>query len=236
MNSAAEVERSLHVTGLQLYGMTEGLLTFGRTDDPKQARYETVGRPISEMDKLRIVAPGTEKDLPVGEVGELLVKGPYTIRGFYKAADLDRESFTSDGYYRTGDLMRAKEFDGKLYYAFEGRTKDVIDRGGEKINCQEVERVLMSHPDVVAAALVAMPDRKFGERACAMLTLAENADPLSVATLGTFLEREGLAKYKWPERVEIMEELPVTNINKPDKVRMREIIKELLEGEGRNAG
>ncbi|MEM7111894.1 MAG: AMP-binding protein [Chloroflexota bacterium] len=230
MNSGAQAEATLHVPGLHVYGMTEGLLMFTQPDDPEEVRHNCVGRPVSRFDEVRLVDPVTFEDVPLGETGECWTKGPYTIRGFFDAEELNKESFV-DGFYRTGDLLSAREVNGQIYYAFEGRIKDVIDRGGEKINCQEIERVLIQHPNILSAALVAMPDRAYGEKACAFLTLTEGTETLSLADVAQFLDGEGLAKYKWPERLKVMDDLPVTHLNKPDKMRMRVMITEELEKE-----
>ena len=194
-------------------------------------RDNCVGRPVSRFDEVRLVDPETLEDVPLGKPGECWTKGPYTIRGFFDAEELNQESFV-DGYYRTGDLLSAKEVNGEIYYSFEGRIKDVIDRGGEKINCQEIERVLIEHPSILSAALVAMPDRAYGEKACAFVTLKENAQGLELSDLTNFLDGEGLAKYKWPERLKIMDDLPVTHLNKPDMMKMREMVTAELENEG----
>lgn len=233
MNSAAQAESTLKVTGLHVFGMTEGLLMFTRGSDPDEVRAKCVGQPISRFDEVRLVTPGTEEDVPEGDAGELITRGPYTIRGFYDAEELNQESFTSDDFYRTGDLLKAHRVDGQIFYSYEGRIKDVIDRGGEKINAQEVERVLTMHPRIVAAAMVAMPDRLLGEKACAFLTVEDPAKDLEIGDVTQFLEERGLAKYKWPERLQVLEELPVTKIGKPDKLKMRSMI---AESRGAEAG
>lgn len=231
MNAAAQTEASIGVTGLHVFGMTEGLLMFTRESDPIAVRHGCVGRPISRFDEVRLVRPGTTEDVPAGEAGELITRGPYTIRGFYNAPDLNRESFTPDGFYRSGDLLKAVQVGDATYYAYEGRIKDVIDRGGEKINAQEVERVLQAHPNILAAALVAMPDRHLGERACAFVTLKQPEVSLTLSDLLRFFEETGLAKYKWPERLEVMSDLPVTKIGKPDKIAMRKLVAEKLQSQ-----
>ena len=116
--------------------MAEGMISWTRPSDDLDVKLYTQGRPVSEGDEVRIVDVNTGSDLPPGEVGELLVRGPYTIRGYYKAEERNREAFTADGYYRTGDLMRRDER-GNLIFA--GRVKDCISRGAEKINAEEVE-------------------------------------------------------------------------------------------------
>jgi len=131
--------RMLGANCYPIYGMTEGILAFCRPGDPPEAIASTVGRSSSPYDQIRIVTPETETDLPAGEVGELLLKGPCSLRGYYNAPERNAEIITSDGYYRSGDLMSFKSIDGTPYRLFHGRVKDVVDRGGEKVNCSEVE-------------------------------------------------------------------------------------------------
>ena len=129
--------RGVHVT--QAFGMSEGLFLFTPLDAPADLRAETVGVPISPLDEVRVLRPGTEVEVAEGETGELAARGPYTIRGYLAAPDRDREAFTAEGFYRSGDLVRARRYEGTLSYSIEGRVKDLIDRGGEKINAEEVE-------------------------------------------------------------------------------------------------
>ena len=207
-----------------LFGMTEGILSCCCAADPQEAIYSTVGVPMSPHDEIRIVIPNTDTDVPVGEIGELLVRGPCTIRGYYNAPDRDREAFTADGFYRSGDLMHQREIEGRRFLVFDGRLKDVVSRGGEKINCQEVEQIAVQHPDIGAIAIVPVPDAAYGERACAVIIPTPGATPISVATLGAFLEGQGLAKYKWPEIVEIVTEYPLTSSGKLSKPILREMM------------
>ena len=211
-----------------LFGMTEGLLCYCNASDPPEARDGTVGRPVSEHDEVKLLELGSEQPVPDGEVGELVVRGPCTIRGYYDAPERNLSAFTSDGFYRSGDLMRARTIEGRRYLVFEGRAKDVIDRGGEKINCEEVERACAAHPAVAAVAVVAMPDPIYGQRACAFIVPAAGMDAPTVRQLGAFLETAGLAKFKWPERVEAMDEFPLTSSGKLSKPRLREIVADRL--------
>ena len=134
--------------------MAEGLLCYTRLDEPDEIAFTTQGRPLSPADEIRIVnSDGT--DVATGEVGELWCRGPYTIRGYFRAPERNREAFTADGFYRTGDLVR---LDPSGNLVVEGRIKDLINRGGEKINAEEIEAHLIAHPAVSAAAVVAMPD------------------------------------------------------------------------------
>src|SRR5581483_3486765 len=119
---------------------------------------------------------------------------------------------------------------GQRYLVFEGRIKDVVSRGGEKINCEEVERVALGHPAIAAIAIVAMPDRTYGERACAFI-IPTPGNTLDVAELGRFLEQKGLAKFKWPERIELVEEFPLTSSGKLSKPKLRAQISQLVAAE-----
>lgn len=231
LDSAALLREMIGAPCVPIFGMTEGLLAFPRPGDPEEAQLNSVGRPTSPYDELRIVHPGTETDVSQGEIGELLVRGPCTIRGYYDAADRDAEAFTSDGYYRSGDLMRFSIIEGERYLVFEGRVKDVVDRGGEKINCSEVEDALILHPAIGAVACVAMPDPLYGERMCAFVVPREGAAAVTLNELGTYLAERGLAKFKWPERIEIVADLPMTSSNKVSKPLMREIIAAKVKAE-----
>ena len=230
-NVARQTEEVLGVKGMQLFGMSEGLIMWGRPDDPEQARFNTIGRPISEWDEVRILEPGTENDLPPGEVGEMVFRGPYSFCGYYDAEERNREVFTADGFFRSGDLMSAHEIDGRLYYAFEGRLKDVVSRGGEKINCEEVEHAARRHPGVGDIMIVAMPDPDYEERACAFIVPSDSENTPDVKNLMEFLVGEGLAKFKCPERIEVIDEFPVTDSGKPSKPKLKALIEDKLRNE-----
>ncbi|OLE21878.1 MAG: hypothetical protein AUG49_20985 [Catenulispora sp. 13_1_20CM_3_70_7] len=221
--------RGVHVT--QAFGMTEGLFLFTPPDASAKLRASTVGVPISPLDEVRVLVPGTLDPAPPGTTGELCAKGPYTIPGYLDAPERNAEAFTPDGFYRTGDIVRAHEIDGQVAYSIEGRVKDLINRGGEKINAEEVERILRHHPAIAEAALVAMPDPRLGERGCAYLVPVPGQAAPTVAQLRNFLERYGLAKFKWPERVEVVQALPRTVIGKVSKQELREDVRARIERE-----
>lgn len=204
----------------QLFGMSEGLFTVSPHKSPASARMTTVGTPIAEADEIRILEPGTETEMPDGEVGELTCRGPYTIPGYFDAPEHNRTAFTSDGFYRTGDLASIVVLDGARYVSIEGRIKDLINRGGEKINAEEVEQLLVTHPKVQNAAVVAMPDPRLGERTCAYLVTVDAAE-LSMSDIRDHLDALGVAKFKWPERLEFVDAFPQTNVGKIDKKRLR---------------
>jgi len=211
--------RGVHTT--QAFGMTEGLFLFTPDDAPADVRAGSVGVPISPLDEVRLLEPGTETPVPDGEPGELCARGPYTIRGYLGEPERNREAFTSDGFYRSGDLVARLEIAGQPAYVLKGRTKDLINRGGEKINAEEVEMLLVSHPAVLEAALVAMPDPRLGERACAFVATRPGQRPPTLPELRAYLEATGVATYKWPERLEHVAALPRTNIGKVLKGDLR---------------
>jgi 2,3-dihydroxybenzoate-AMP ligase len=212
----------------QVLGMAEGLLCYTRLDDPESVALATQGRPLSPADEIRIVS-GSGEDAPDGSVGELWCRGPYTVRGYYEAAERNREAFTSDGFYKTGDLVR-RDRGGNLIV--EGRIKDQINRGGEKIGAEEIEAHLLAHPAVLNAAVVAMPDDVMGERACAYVTLRPGK-LLDLAGLREFMGARGVARFKWPERIEVAGEMPLTRVGKIDKAKLRRDIESKLAAERR---
>jgi non-ribosomal peptide synthetase component E (peptide arylation enzyme) len=207
----------------QVLGMAEGLLCYTRLDDPAEVKFTTQGRALSPGDEIRIV-DNDGIDAAPGEVGELWCRGPYTIRGYYRAPERNREAFSSDGYYLTGDLVRLDPSGNRIV---EGRIKDLINRGGEKISAEEVEAHLIAHPAIDAAAVIAMPDAMLGEKACAYLALRPG-ETLDLVMMRMFLAARGVAQYKWPERVELVRELPLTNVGKIKKSDLRADIAEKI--------
>ncbi len=216
---ARRVVREIGPVVTQVYGMAEGLCCSTRAGDSEEIATDTQGRPVSEHDELRIV-DDAGRDVAPGEIGELLCRGPYTIRGYYRAEDHNRAAFTSEGYYRTGDLVRMHP-SGNL--VVEGRKKDVINRGGEKISAEEMEDLVLSHPAVLNAAVVAMPDEVLGERACAYVVLRPGAS-LTFEELARHLEARRIARFKIPERLEIVECFPATAVGKVSKKDLRQDI------------
>jgi 2,3-dihydroxybenzoate-AMP ligase len=201
------------------FGMAEGMLMFIRHDDPEDVRMETVGRPLSPDDEVRLVDE-TDQEVSPGEVGELLARGPYTLRGYFGVPDYNARAFTADGFYRSGDLMRRHPSGN---YMVEGRKKDLINRGGEKISAEEIENLILAHPAVQNAACVPMPDPILGERMCAYVILRPGAG-LTLEQLVEFLMKEEIAKHKLPERLEIVKEFSLSSFGKVSKKDLTERI------------
>jgi 2,3-dihydroxybenzoate-AMP ligase len=223
------VERQFRCTYQESFGTGEGLLNMTRLDDPEDIRFTSSGRPVSPGDEIRIVDEH-DRDLPDGTVGQLVCRGPYTIRGYYKAPEATRAAYTADGFYRMGDAVRRSG--GYLYV--EGRFKDLINRGGEKISCEEVENHILAHPAVKSVCVVAMPDPVFGEKACAFVIPRPGAT-LTLADLRAFLLEREIAKFKFPERLEIVEEFPVSPAGKILRRDLRRVIADKLTEEGTTA-
>ncbi|MDP5008060.1 MAG: AMP-binding protein, partial [Glaciimonas sp.] len=202
----------------QVFGMAEGLVNYTRHDDAEELIVTTQGRAISADDEIRVV---DDEDVEVarGAVGHLLTRGPYTIRGYYKADEHNARAFTVDGFYRTGDLVSQLP-SGHL--VVEGRAKDQINRGGDKVAADEVENHLLAHPNVHDVALVAMPDAYLGERSCAFV-IPRGVIPRAVE-LNNFLRERGIAQYKIPDRIEFIDHFPKTGVGKVNKRVLRERI------------
>jgi salicylate---CoA ligase len=214
---AWRVRPVLGATLQQVFGMAEGLLNYTRLDDPDEVICATQGRPLSPGDEVRIVA-SDGRDLPDGQPGALLTRGPYTPRGYYRAPEQNSRAFTPDGWYASGDVVRRRP-DGNL--VVEGRDKDMINRGGEKISAEEVENLLYRMPGIAQVAAVAAPDAELGERVCVFVVPAAGED-ITLTAIRDGLAAAGVAKFKWPERLELAAELPVTKVGKLDKKALRD--------------
>jgi 2,3-dihydroxybenzoate-AMP ligase len=210
----------------EIYGTAEGLINMTRRDDDDEALMHSSGTPVSELDEIKVVGVD-DVEVPDGEPGELVTRGPYTIRGYYQAPEKNAEAFMAGGWYRMGDIVRRR---GRRVYA-EGRRKDLINRGGEKINCDEVESLIFAHPKVKVVALVAMADPVFGERACACVVTQPGAS-LTLDELVAFLREQRIASFKLPERLELMSEFPISPVGKILKRQLREIVEGRIAAAG----
>jgi cyclohexanecarboxylate-CoA ligase len=204
------------------YGSTEyPTVGVNLIDSPLDKASERDGKPVMGTEVKIVDEDCTE--VPVGTSGEFLVRGPECFIGYLDPA-LNKKYFTEDGWFHTGDLGRLDE-DG--YVEVTGRKKDVIIRGGENISAKEVEDILYTHPDIAAVAVVAMPDPKMQEKVCAYVVL-KAGKALTFDELSAFLKTKDLAKQKWPERLEIVDELPMTASGKIQKYVLRQDIRKKL--------
>ena len=208
------------------FGMSEGTLMFVRASDPEAVKLETCGRPVCEDDEVKLLDE-EDREVPMGEVGELTVRGPYTLRGYFGVPEYNAKQFTTDGFYRSGDLMRMHPSGN---YVVEGRKKDLINRGGEKISAEEVENLILMHPAVQNVACVPMPDANMGERMCAFVIL-KTGESLDLKTLVAFLMTKEIAKFKLPERLEVLADFPVSTFGKVSKKALGELVASKLQAE-----
>jgi 2,3-dihydroxybenzoate-AMP ligase len=211
---ARKLGPALGATVQQVFGMAEGLINLTRLDDPEDLVCATQGRPVSPDDEV-LVVDSDGIPVPDGTAGELLTRGPYTLRGYYRAEEYDRTAFTPDGHYRTGDVVRRLPT-GHLVVV--GRIKDQINRGGEKIAAVEVEEELLTHPAIAAAALVGVPDERWGERSVAFV-VCEHSAP-GAREVAAHLKERGLAGHKAPDEVVQVPALPLTAVGKVDKAAL----------------
>jgi 2,3-dihydroxybenzoate-AMP ligase len=219
------VEQRLHCIYQESFGTGEGLLCMTRLDDPLEIRMTSSGAPISPGDEIQVLDEAG-REVADGTVGELACRGPYTVRGYYKAPEASRAAFTAGGFFRMGDAVRRI---GRQIYV-EGRLKDLINRGGEKISSEEVENHLIAHPKIRSACVVAMPDTTFGEKACAFVVPRDGAPP-SLDDLKNFLISRGIAKFKLPEHLEIVAELPTSPAGKIVRRELRQVIAAKIKAE-----
>jgi 2,3-dihydroxybenzoate-AMP ligase len=208
------------------FGMSEGMLFFVRAEDPEEVKLETCGRPISPDDEVRL-CDDDGREVAEGEVGELTCRGPYTLRGYFGVPEYNARQFTPDGFYRSGDLMRRHPSGN---YVVEGRKKDLINRGGEKISAEEIENLILGHPAVQNVACVPMPDETLGERTCAYVILRAGKT-LSLRELVAYLSAKEIARFKLPERLEVVSEFPVSTFGKVSKKALAEAIARRIEQE-----
>ncbi|MFM0210730.1 AMP-binding protein [Paraburkholderia sediminicola] len=207
------------------FGMSEGLLMFVRAGDPDEVLLETCGRPVCPDDEV-LLLDDEGREVPPGEVGELACRGPYTLRGYYGVPEYNARQFTPDGFYRSGDLMRLHPSGN---YVVEGRKKDLINRGGEKISAEEVENLILMHPAIQNVACVPMLDPGLGEKMCACVVL-KPGHTLELAELVAFLTGHEIARFKLPERLEVLPEFPVSTFGKVSKKALGEHVATRLAG------
>src|SRR5581483_3335546 len=204
---------------LQLWGMTElqiGALT--RPEDGLDVRTTTAGS-ASPGTELRITSPDGAS-VPPDTEGELEVHGSSVFRGYLDNPAANAAAFTADGWFRTGDLA---VLDAAGHVRITGRLKDLVNRGGVKINPADVEALLNEHPAVLESAIVPMPDPVLGERACCFVTLRDGAT-FTLDDMRAWLASRNVAKLRWPERVEVVDAMPFTPTR---KIMKREIAKRL---------
>ncbi|MEK3936208.1 AMP-binding protein [Sporosarcina sp. FSL W7-1349] len=216
-----EARKALPCAILTGWGQTEnGMVTITLVDDTEEKITGTDGKAFPDME-VKVVDP-SGNTLPPHEEGYLMCKGPALFVGYLKRITETKAEF-QDGWFTTGDSAVMDEDD---YIRITGRVKDIIIRGGENIPVAYVENVLYEHPDIETVQLVAVPDDRLQEKACAVVKMKEDRAPLTKEKIQKFLEEKGIAKQYWPEYLELMDELPTTASGKIQKFKLREMINE----------
>ena len=208
------------------YGSTEGVVMIPHWDDPLEVVTETVGRAVPGCEI--IILDDNGQEVPPGEDGELCAKGPTVFGGYYGRPDLTKKSRNQEGWFFTGDRAL---IDDNGNVRIVGRKKDMILRGGMNISAEEIEDLLLTHPKVLNTSVVAMPDHRMGEKVCAFI-VPKKGESIVLEEAVSFLRDKQLAVYKLPERVELVDELPITPAGKVQKRFLRERIAKKLETEG----
>jgi len=206
------VEEKIGARYINAFGMVEGPCAQTRPDDPIEIRSRSIGQPVCPYDEI-ITVDFQGNPTPPSQEGELVARGPGIFTGYFRNAQANENAFTSDGYFRTGDLA---VIDKNGILRITGRVKDIIIRGGENIGAQEVEELISSHPSVEYVAVVAMPDPDLGEQICAYIKPVKGAG-LAHEKIIAHLEQIGASKKIFPARIEFVEEIPLTAAGKADK-------------------
>jgi non-ribosomal peptide synthetase component E (peptide arylation enzyme) len=211
------------------FGSVEGACASTKLGDSIELVSGSIGKAVCPHDELKVVDPDSN-EVPVGVDGELVSRGPGIFTGYFKSSPEERASmFTKDGFFRSGDQAR-KDESGNIWIT--GRIKDIIIRGGDNISAIEIENLMSGHPGIIDSAVVGMPDKILGERTCAYV-VTKPGFKATLEQIVSFLKSKGASTLQLPERIEVIEELPMTKVGKVDKKKLREEIKKRLEGEGK---
>ncbi|HDY7476494.1 TPA: (2,3-dihydroxybenzoyl)adenylate synthase [Vibrio vulnificus] len=213
-SDALEMQNAFPNALQQVFGMAEGLIACTRLGDDKEIIATRQGRPVSEWDEV-LVVDDQGKPVAVGEEGELLTRGPYTLSGYYRAPEHNLRAFTDEGYYRSGDRVVV---DSQGYFTVTGRIKDVIIRAGENIAADELEELLLSHPQIAQVAVFPLPDAHLGEKIAVAAVI--RGPEIMLRDIRQFLQAKEIAAFKLPDELFAVKSLPKTAVGKIDKKRI----------------
>lgn len=222
-----DVNEKLGCKFINCYGGTEGQQVMTRLDYHQAAVHTNVGRPTCPCSTYKVIDTN-EKERPPNMQGELVVKGPDVFTGYYNSPEENRKAFTSDGFFKTGDMAR---IDDSGIITVTGRFKDIVMRGGENISPVEIEGLIITHPAVDQVSVIGMPDRLLGEKICAYIQLKPGAKS-SFDDMISFLNVKGASVLQLPERIEFIDSLRLTKAGKSDKKHLRDDIRRKLIAEG----
>lgn len=210
---AEQIIKIFNVKLQQVYGMAEGLVNFTHLDDTDQITIQTQGKKLSHLDEIRI----TDHDgqaLPNNAIGHIQTRGPYTINGYYNLAEINRRSFTEDGFYKTGDIGY---LDDQLNIVVTGREKEQINRSGEKITPSEVEEFILQHPRIKDVCVIGVRDESLGERIKAIIIPKTEHHEINLKNIRHFLMSKNISHFKIPDEIEIVADFKYTHVGKVNR-------------------
>lgn len=213
---AHKIVETLHTKLQQVYGMAEGLVNFTSLQDPMEIILNTQGKKLSQYDEIQIVDHEGNR-LKLGEPGLIQTRGPYTICGYYNLPEINRRSFTVDGFYKTGDIGYLDQF-GNIVVT--GREKEQINRSGEKITPSEIEEFLLHHPLVKDVSVVGVEDPYLGEKIKAFIILQHGNDQLTLKEVRTFMLNQNISNFKIPDEIEVVADFKYTHVGKVNKQKL----------------
>lgn len=226
--TAVKFEEKTGCRIMNVYGTMEAAgISTTSVFDPRDVRLLTVGKPYSG-NEIRLV-DDAGKEVAKGEVGQIMLRGPFASAGYYKAPELNKKVWSDEKWLNMGDYGKLDEEDNLIII---GRVDDLILRGGQNIYPAEIETLLAGHPKIQSVAIVGMPDRVLGQKCCAFIVPRHGEIP-TFEEIVTFLKNKGIAPYKLPERLEIIDGLPLTKEQKIDKKVLRARIAQEIEGEAK---
>jgi cyclohexanecarboxylate-CoA ligase len=218
-NLPAQAQAALGAYICPAWGLTECSIMSSCTPDESEAIQRTDGSIYAGSEVAVVDSEGGP--VSANEVGELLMRGPGVVFGYYDRPDATRDAYLPGLWFRTGDQASVDE---QGWLSLRGRSKDIVIRGGENIPVTDVESVIFDHPDVLNAAVIGLPDERLGERVCAVLVVRPGTPEPTVDTLAEYLIAEGLSRHYLPERVVVLPELPMTPSGKIQKFKLRETL------------
>lgn len=215
-NLAKKIQEGFKCKLLQLYGMSESLITCSRVLDDDHDRLYTQGKKLSPFDEAMIVDENG-KEVPDGVFGEMIVRGPYTILSYYNSEELDNECFTEECFLKTGDRAVKLENDN---YKIVGRVLEMINRAGEKIVPSELENILLTNENIREVQIVGIPDENLGEKIGVFILKGNTV--LTLRDIRNYLVERGLASFKLPDEVQYVDQWPLTSVGKVDKNKLKQ--------------
>ncbi|CAH9051221.1 2,3-dihydroxybenzoate-AMP ligase [Pseudoalteromonas sp. CIP111854] len=218
---ARRIPKELGCELQQVFGMAEGLLNFTQSQDPQVLKYKTQGRPLSEFDEVKVIDEHGNAVAP-GQTGQLLTRGPYTLRGYYRNRAANKAAFTADGFYQTGDLVRQLRT-GHLMVV--GRIKEVVRRAGEAVAVETLEALLVEHESIQDIAVVGLPCKLLGEKTCAAIVLSKGAPQgIELSEIRQYLTEQGVARHMLPDTMSYVTSIPMTAIGKISRKKLAQEI------------